>query len=269
MTRPQSRPTLALSLALLLVLALAAAPARALVDYTDTWWAAAGAEPGWGVNFTQQNRFLYGTFYVYGPDGKAVWYSAQLSRVGETETYSGGVYRITGTWFGAPVWAGYDIGQVGSATFTASTAFRGVLTWNVEGTAMTKNIERLAAAEYVPVEGVYIGGVSGTFTASCVNSTFSPQPVQVLVTRSTANVIKLEFRTTSIPSTSICVMEGQGRQYGRMWHIASATYVCGTKTYPAAEIPKLQKLDDGVEFGWRVDHGSGCIESGRVAAVRQ
>jgi hypothetical protein len=268
MTRPQSRPTLALSLALLLVLALAAAPARALVDYTDTWWAAAGAEPGWGVNFTQQNRFLYGTFYVYGPDGKAVWYTAQMNRVGETEVYSGPVYRVSGTWFGAPVWAGYDINQVGSASFAASAAHRGVLTWNVDGTAMTKNIERLEVAA-VPVEGVYIGGVSGSFSASCDNSTFSPQPVQVLVTRSTANVINIEFRTVSIPSTSICIMEGQGRQYGRMWHLASATYVCGTKSYPTAEIVKMQKLDDGIEFGWRVNHANSCVETGRVAAIRQ
>jgi hypothetical protein len=269
MTRPRFRPAPALAAALLLASSLAASPARALVDYTDTWWAAGGAEPGWGVNFTQQNRFLYGTFYVYGPDGKAVWYTAQMNRVEETEIYTGPVYRITGTWFGAPVWAGYEINQVGTASFAASAAHRGQLTWNVEGTAMTKTIERLAAAQYVPVEGTYIGGVSGSFTASCVDSKFSPQPVQVLVSRSTANVIKIEFLTTTVPSTSICVMEGQGRQYGRMWHIASATYVCGTKSYPSAEIPKLQKLDDGVEFGWRVDHGSNCIESGRVAAVRQ
>jgi hypothetical protein len=267
MTRPQSRPTLALSLALLLVLALAAAPARALVDYTDTWWAAAGAEPGWGVNFTQQNRFLYGTFYVYGPDGKAVWYSAQLSRVGETETYSGGVYRITGTWFGAPVWAGYDIGQVGSATFAASTAFRGVLTWNVEGTAVTKNIERLAAAQYVPVEGTYIGGVSGSYSPTCTNSTFSPQPQQVLITRSSTNVIRIQF--VNLQGSTVCTMEGQGQQYGRMWHIPSATYVCANGTWPNAEITKLQKLDDGVEFAWRVNYANSCVETGRVAAIRQ
>ena len=55
------------------MLALPATPARALVDYTDTWWAAACVEPGWGVNFTQQNRFG-GTFYVYGPDGEVGWY---------------------------------------------------------------------------------------------------------------------------------------------------------------------------------------------------
>lgn len=268
MTRPRCRPALAFAFALLLACSLAASPARALVDYTDTWWAAGGAEPGWGVNFTQQNRFLYGTFYVYGPDGKAVWYTAQMNRVEETEIYTGPVYRISGTWFGAPVWAGYDINQVGTASFAASAAHRGVLTWNVEGTAMTKTIERLEAVP-VPVEGVYIGGVSGSFTASCSNSTFSPQPVQVLVARSASNVIKVEFLTVTVPSTTLCTMEGQGRQYGRMWHIASATYVCGTNTYPNSEIPKLQKLDDGIELGWRVNHGGNCIETGRVSAVRQ
>ncbi len=266
MTRPRFRPALALAAALLLACSLAASPARALVDYTDTWWAAGGAEPGWGVNFTQQNRFLYGTFYVYGPDGKAVWYTAQMNRVEETEIYTGPVYRISGTWFGAPVWAGYDINQVGTASFAASAAHRGVLTWNVEGTAMTRNIERLAAAQYVPVEGVYIGGVSGSYPAGC-NYVFTPQPQQILITRSTANVIRIEFVT--LQGSTVCTMEGQGRQYGRMWHIPSATYVCSNGTWPNAEITKLQKLDDGVEIGWRAPLTSTCIETGRVAAVRQ
>ena len=60
---PAHRPTtLALALALSsrsCSCSLAAAPARALADYTDTWWAAGGAEAGWGVNFTQQNRFIF------------------------------------------------------------------------------------------------------------------------------------------------------------------------------------------------------------------
>ena len=192
MTRPRCRPALAFAFALLLACSLAASPARALVDYTDTWWAAGGAEPGWGVNFTQQNRFLYGTFYVYGPDGKAVWYTAQMNRVEETEIYTGPVYRISGTWFGAPVWAGYDINQVGTASFAASAAHRGVLTWNVEGTAMTKTIERLEAVP-VPVEGVYIGGVSGGYSDRLATTCSRRSRSRSLITRSASNVIKIEF----------------------------------------------------------------------------
>jgi hypothetical protein len=266
MTRPPSRRTLALSLTLLFVLALAAAPARALVDYTDTWWAAGGKEPGWGVNFTQQNRFLYGTFYVYGPDGKAVWYTAQMNRVGETEVYSGPVYRVSGTWFGAPVWAGYDISQVGSASFAASAAHRGVLTWNVDGTAMTKNIERLEVAA-VPVEGVYIGGLATSYSAGCNNGGASRQAQQFILTRSGGNFVTIDF--VDLQSRTQCIMDGQAQQFGRMYFIPSAVYQCQSGVNTSVEISKLQKLDDGIEFAWRANLGGSCVETGRAAGVRQ
>ncbi len=50
-----------------LVLA-AALPAHA-VDYTDIWYDA--AESGWGVNLVQSDAFIFGTFFVYAPNGTA------------------------------------------------------------------------------------------------------------------------------------------------------------------------------------------------------
>ena len=51
-----------------------------------------------------------------------------MNRVGETEIYSGALYRMTGTWFGAPRGPATTSRRSGPRRFAASTAHRGVLT---------------------------------------------------------------------------------------------------------------------------------------------
>jgi len=52
-----------------------AAPATtATVNYNDLWWDP--SESGWGVNMIMQYDTIFATFFIYGPDGKARWYTA-------------------------------------------------------------------------------------------------------------------------------------------------------------------------------------------------
>ena len=59
--------------AVVMALLLGAPAARGAGDYTDSWWIP--AEPGWGVNLTQQAGFVYATFFVYALDGKSTWFT--------------------------------------------------------------------------------------------------------------------------------------------------------------------------------------------------
>ncbi len=149
-----------------------AATAHAANDYTDTWWAAGGTEEGWGVNLTQQKDFIYGTFYIYGQDGKATWLTAQMSRDGTGEIFKGGLFRVTGTWYGSPTWNGYQITPVGNATFTASSAYDGELVYTVDGSTITKRIERLKMVD-LSVAGDFRGAVAGTRSGCSANGSFT------------------------------------------------------------------------------------------------
>ncbi len=44
------------------------------VDYGDIWWNP--SEDGWGLQIADQGDVLFLTFYVYGTDGKATWFTA-------------------------------------------------------------------------------------------------------------------------------------------------------------------------------------------------
>ena len=142
------------------LLALACAvvlPARASADYTDIWYNP--AESGWGVNFAQNDRFIFATFFIYGPNGAPVWYTAQLSRT-TSDVYTGPVYVTSGTWFGAetfPPVPPSSVVAVGDATFTASSDVRGTLRYRIDTVTVTKTIERQTLVP-VSVDEIYIGG---------------------------------------------------------------------------------------------------------------
>ena len=59
-----------------------ATPLAQATNYQDLWWAApAGAESGWGVNFTQQGDTIFATWFTYDTDGSPLWLSATAQQV--------------------------------------------------------------------------------------------------------------------------------------------------------------------------------------------
>ena len=55
------------------------------------------AEPGWGVFLIQSDVTQFAAFFIYGPDGKPTWYTAQLTE-DANGNYNGPLYAITGTY---------------------------------------------------------------------------------------------------------------------------------------------------------------------------
>jgi hypothetical protein len=246
------------------VLLVAPPSARAIVDYTDTWWTP--AEAGWGANFTQQQNTVYVTFYVYDIDGRPTWYAALLARDGTGERFTGTLNRTTGSWFGGP-WQGYTIAPAGTATFTASSSTTGTLTYSVDAVTVTRAIERITLAP-LSVAGTYIGGASGRRTG-CNPSGAIVEPVQFEVLHSTTtNEIRIDQISTS-SGQLVCRMQGTAVQTGKLLTVASASYSCVDGWNASARIFNLRPTSAGFEAQWSSDAGNGCTESGQLAGVTQ
>jgi len=241
-------------------------PVRAATDYTDTWWAAAGGESGWGINLTQQGNFIYGTFYVYGQDRKATWFTAQMTRDGTAERFTGGLYRVTGTWYAAPVWQGYEIAQAGTATFTPGSAYAGTLEYSVDGTTITKSIERITLVR-LNVAGSYSGAAAGTRTGCNPSGKFTDFVDFEIQHSATTGDFRLE-QYSGATGRLVCRMEGKAVQFGKLLLVDSAAYSCpDTGWNQPARIYNLRPTPTGFEAQWVSDTGSGCTESGDLSGV--
>ena len=252
---------------LVLCIALACASlsaARAATDYTDTWWTA--SEAGWGVTLTQQDDFIFVTFYVYAPDTRPTWYTAYLNRDGTTERFTGTLHRTSGTWLGAP-WQGSTITQVGTATFTATSSTTGTLVYSVDGVGVTKSIERTTLVP-VSVAGLYVGGVSGRRTG-CATSGTIVDTIQFEILHSTVTgdirIDQISSRTGAL----VCRMEGRAFQSGKLLTVSGASYSCTDGWSGPTHIFNLRPTSGGFEGQWFSDAGNGCVESGQLSGVTQ
>jgi hypothetical protein len=72
-------------------------PAATLPEnHTGMWWNA--AESGWGVNFSHQGDLVFATLFAYASDGRPLWVvMPEGRREGESETFAGPLYRVTGS----------------------------------------------------------------------------------------------------------------------------------------------------------------------------
>jgi hypothetical protein len=252
--------------ALLGCAALLASPARAITDYTDSWWTP--SEPGWGVNLAQQANTVFVTFFLYGQDRKSIWFTAQMTRDGTSERYTGNLYRTSGTWYGAPVWQGYQIAQAGTATFTATSPISGTLAYSVDGVNVSKAIERITLAP-LNVAGVYIGGVSGRRSGCQTSSGPIIDLMQFDVLHSSlTNDLRIDQLS---PTTGqvVCRMAGRTVQAGKLLTVESASYSCVDGWDRPARIFNLRPTPAGFEGQWFSDGGNGCSESGQFSGVTQ
>jgi hypothetical protein len=107
----------------------------AATNYQDLWWAASGAESGWGINFAHQGDSLFATWYTYDVDGTPLWLSALLARSSGT-TYSGNLLRTSGPRFDAYRSSDLQPAQnVGTATVTFASGASATFSYTVNGIA--------------------------------------------------------------------------------------------------------------------------------------
>ena len=125
-------------------------------NYQDLWWNP--AESGWGVNLTHQDDTIFATLFTYKPSGDATWYVASGMTKQADGSFTGDLYKTTGTAFNVePVvpLTGANVVKVGTASFKASNGENGVFTHSVDGVSVTKNVQRqvFGATQFVCAKG--------------------------------------------------------------------------------------------------------------------
>ncbi len=122
------------------------------------WGTTAPLENGWGINLIQQNNVIFGTMFVYGPDGTARWYSASdLSSSNGGTTWTTTLAQTTGPYFGAAWTGNAQATAVGTITINFNGPNSGTLSYTVNGVPVTKNITRFSLRAN-DLTGHYLGG---------------------------------------------------------------------------------------------------------------
>ncbi len=121
----------------------------AAANYQDLWWAASGAESGWGINFAHQGNTLFATWYTYDVDGTPMWLSALLKRAGTSNVYQGDLVRTSGPRFDN--YRTSDLGPnqpVGSAILTFADGNHASFDYTVTGIATGTVTQSKAIARF-------------------------------------------------------------------------------------------------------------------------
>ena len=232
-------------------------------DYSDMWYLP--AEGGWGVNFTQNENVIFMTFFLYGPDGKPIWYVA-IAYQDANGNYSGSLYSTVGTYFGAP-WnpASFASTLAGTASFTPINAYQGTLSYTLSGgPTVNKTIVRETLVT-ISLAGNYTGGQSGTYSGSgCALGGYKDNfDLQVSQTPST---LALTFNYFSLGAS--CTLSGALLQDGQLMSVPSASYVCGDGLSTTASVSEIKKTSLGIEGKFSsVNVGGGCREDASFSAV--
>jgi hypothetical protein len=121
----------------------------AATNYQDLWWAApAGAESGWGINFSHQGNKIFASWFTFAHDRTPMWLVVTADRT-PAGTYTGTLFRATGgppfnsvpfPPIGSP--GGAIFASVGTATISFSDGNNASFAYTVDGVSQTKAITR-------------------------------------------------------------------------------------------------------------------------------
>jgi hypothetical protein len=267
------------------VIGMLASPGAALAgstthpDYTDLWWNE--SESGWGVQVNLQADVIFLTLFVYGDDGKPVFFVASDLRVppaaapGET-FFTGTLYRTTGPAFsGAFDPAAVGVRSVGSATLRFTSPAAGTFTYSVDGATVTKAITRQTWQD-ASLAGEYRGGLfaaASNCTAGAGENSIS-YPGSFTVTR-TGNTVAISSRfSPGFASGGVCQLNGTWSQQGRLGAIAGS-YHCEfleegpTPVSGTFEITAIEFGEHGWSGRYTGHEGASCLHFGRYGGVRR
>ena len=251
---------------LIAVLLMASVRAGA-VDYTDVYYNP--AEEGWGVFLVQSDTFQFLAFFIYGPDGKPVWYTAEL-RQDSSGSFVGPLYATTGTPFGLS-WNASDLTSVavGTASFQPTSASTATLLYTLTGgSPVIKTLQRQTLTS-ITLAGNYVGGQSGAYsgcTSSAENKAYIDR-YDLQVTQLNNQSVTLQFKYTN---GLTCTFSGTLAQYGQLHIIPATTYQCSDGLNTTAIVSELKATSLGIEGRFAAPAvGGGCREDGQFSAVLQ
>jgi hypothetical protein len=258
---------------LALLLYVASFSANAAEGFSDAWVPL--GEAGSGTFLVQSETFIFLAFFVFDANGQPIWFSCQLTRDANGVTYSGGLYKSTGTYYALP-WdpSQKGITAVGNCTFAPSDNYNATLTYTLNGgQPIVKNIQRFPLLPF-NLAGVYSGSAAGAISG-CQDPTLNDAALRaryvLAVTANGDQSATLTFTfVDNVHNGLVCTVSGPLTHYGREYQLngqASCTGL-GLNTGPQpATIDYYKLTGEGTEGHWTGSLGGGCNVSIHFAAV--
>ena len=106
-------------------------------NYEGIWWNA--SESGWGINFEHQGNTIFATWFTYDSAGKS-WWLVMTADAGSGNSFTGTLYKTTGSGYDAATFAAGTPVSVGTGTLTFADAGHATFDSIVNGTHQTKAI---------------------------------------------------------------------------------------------------------------------------------
>ncbi len=236
-------------------------------DYSDIWWNP--AESGWGVNFAQSNRYIFATFFVYGAGHEPIWYAAGMT-LDAGGNFAGPLYATTGPWFGTNPFSIAEVTTtpVGGVEFRPTAADAGILTYNVTGVTVAKNIQRQTLTP-IALSGSYMASIAGTASQCAASADDGPfaSPILLSVAQSPGGQLQVEFDFFGLGT---CTMSGPSIQAGQLFRIPAAAWTCSDGSGSTAKLDEIKATSLGIEGRWAVANtGGNCRMSGVFSGVPQ
>jgi hypothetical protein len=257
---------LASALACVLMLTVSTVQATAVSpNYTDLWWNP--AESGWGATVTQEANVMFLTFFVYGPSNQPVWFTATLNQTvagSDTSPFTGDLYQTSGPYYGAGSFNPSSVAstKVGTATFSPTGAGNATLQYSVNGTQVTKQIERQTLRNDSLV-GSYLGGTSD------VASNCSVSGQNGLVTEDPGVITIAQPGGQTIIAAHTCTFVGGYVQQGRMGRLDGATYTCSTGAAGTVQFTEIYVEQSGFVGKYTGHDNGGCDFTGTIGGARR
>jgi len=245
-----------------LAVLLAAAPAAGhadtpfSIDVSDLWWNP--AESGWGLNLAQQAGTAFATMFVYGPDGKARWYSASEmtgSFAGRDVGFSGRLVETTGpTQPGAFIASEVVRRDVGSISFQTRGDNAADLSYTVDGVTVNERVQRFTM-KATNASGEYAGSIA---RKGC-NADNTPATIRIIQTPSSFSM------DTTTRGTSMCTYSGTPQQRGRILDV-TGTFSCNFGWTGTFELSNANVTYQGF-MGHLSQSGMNCASEARIGGV--
>jgi hypothetical protein len=121
----------------------------AAANYQGLWYAPAGSEAGWGINFAHQGDSVFASWFTFDLAGKGLWLVMTATKTGNG-VYAGTLFQLTGPAFDAAPFPplGSPGGATGTVVGTGTIAFSGSndasFAYTVNGISQTKKVTRQA-----------------------------------------------------------------------------------------------------------------------------
>jgi len=179
-------------------------------------------ESGWGLTVVQEGASFGFAMYVFDSNSNPTWYQGGGTGTATGTTWSGNVFSHRGPYFGGPFTAGSTPTQVGTFTFTQTATNSATFSYTINGTAVTKTVQRLAAGN-----ANLTGNTAGSFIArysGCANNMadFNDEEFASFDFTQTGTAVSIRV---IFQAGATCTYTGTYSQEGRYGRV-QGTYTC-------------------------------------------